>query len=95
MQSLSRTNAELLAIEALGWLAGNDELLPVFIGATGTSGDDLKARASEPEFLISVLDFLLMDDAWVTAFCDDAGHSYDTPLRARVALPGGEQVNWT
>lgn len=92
---MSRNSAETLALEALGWLASHDDLLPVFLGSTGASGDDLKARAADAEFLGSVLDFLLMDDAWVVAFCDAEGHGYDAPMQARQALPGGEQVHWT
>jgi len=42
-----------------------------------------------------VLDFLLMDDAWVMGFCEAEGLKYDQPMYARAALPGGEQVNWT
>jgi hypothetical protein len=88
-------NAETLALQALGWLVGNEELLPVFLGSTGTSESDLRARAGEPEFLASVVDFLCMDDAWVTAFCDSLGWCYEDPLRARQHLPGGAQMNWT
>ena len=88
-------SAEMLALQALGWLAGNEDLLPVFLGSTGLSPDDLRARAAEPEFLGSVLDFLLMDDAWIVAFCDAAGHRYDAPMQARAALPGGEVEHWT
>lgn len=95
MTPLAKDSAEVVAIEALSWLVGNDELLPVFLGATGSDEGDLRRRAGDPEFLASVLDFLLMDDAWVTAFCDSAGYTYDYPLRARAALPGGAQVNWT
>ncbi len=95
MTPLSQDSAELLAIEALSWLVGNDELLPVFLGATGAGEQDMRARAKDPEFLASVLDFLLMDDAWITAFCDSADYAYDSPIRARAALPGGAQVNWT
>ena len=68
--TLSREAAETVAMQALAWLAGNDELLPVYLGATGASEMDLRARVAEPEFLLSVLDFLMMDDAWVIAFCD-------------------------
>lgn len=95
MTPLSRDSAELLAIEALSWLVGNDELLPVFLGATGASEADIRQRAKDPEFLASVLDFLLMDDAWIAAFCQSADYSYEFPMRARAALPGGAQVNWT
>ncbi len=95
MTPLARDSAELLAIEALSWLVGNDELLPVFLGSTGACADDLRQRAKDPEFLASVLDFLLIDDAWIQGFCDSASYAYDLPVRARAALPGGAQVNWT
>ncbi len=90
-----RESAETLALRALGWLIGEDDLLPVFLGATGAGESDLRDRAADPEFLGSVLDFLLMDDAWVVRFCDAAGVGYDAPMRARAALPGGAQVHWT
>ena len=92
---ISADGAETLALKALAWLAGNDELLPVFLGATGASEADLRARAAEPEFLGSVLDFLTMDDNWVMQFCDSEGLAYEAPLQARMSLPGGDQVNWT
>lgn len=87
--------AETLALGALAWLAGNDDLLPVFLGATGAGIEDLRARASDPEFLAAVLDFLTMDDAWVQGFCDSAGLGYDAPMAARRALPGGQLPDWT
>ncbi|MBT9383449.1 DUF3572 domain-containing protein [Pseudooceanicola sp. CBS1P-1] len=87
--------AEEIALDALTWLAGNEELLPVFMGSTGLSPDDLRRAAGTPEFLGAVLDFLTMDDAWVMAFCQSRALAYDQPLRARMALPGGEQVHWT
>jgi hypothetical protein len=95
MTPLSRDSAELLAIEALSWLVGNDDLLPAFLGATGATEADLRERARDADFLASVLDFLLMDDAWIAAFCQSADYKPDFPLRARAALPGGAQVNWT
>ncbi|MFN3577225.1 MAG: DUF3572 family protein [Tabrizicola sp.] len=55
----------------------------------------MRARATEPEFLGAVLDFLLQDDAWVVAFCDGHGHPYGAPQAARLALPGGAETHWT
>ena len=92
---MQQDSAETIALQALGWLAANEELLPVFLGATGASEADLRARATEPEFLGSVLDFLMMNDAWVVAFCEGQGLPFDRPMMARAALPGGSQVNWT
>lgn len=95
MTPLSQDSAELLAIEALSWLVGNEDLLPIFLGSTGVSEGDLRQRAKDPEFLASVLDFLLMDDTWISEFCRSAEYTFDFPMRARAALPGGTQVNWT
>jgi hypothetical protein len=93
--SLSAESAETLALNALAWLAGNEELMPVFMGATGVSVGDLKERTGDPAFLASVLDFITMDDQWVIAFCDSSGIDYTVPMMARQALPGGAEVNWT
>ncbi|NNE88879.1 MAG: DUF3572 domain-containing protein [Silicimonas sp.] len=95
MTPLAQESAELLAIEALSWLVGNEELLPVFLGSSGATEADVRQGATDPVFLASVLDFLMMDDAWITAFCQSADYALDFPLRARAALPGGAQVNWT
>jgi hypothetical protein len=67
----------------------------VFLGATGASEDDLRTQAADPAFLGSVLDFMMMNDAWIIAFCDANTIAYDRPKQARAALPGGEQVHWT
>lgn len=93
--TVSFDRAEEIGLKALTWLAANEDLLPVFFGASGASLADLKAQAGTTAFLASVLDFLLMDDAWVVGFCDACGLAYDQPMRARAALPGGELVHWT
>ncbi len=95
MTPLTQESAELLAIEALSWLVTNDELLPIFLNSTGANASDLRQRAQEPEFLGAVLDFLLMDDAWIGAFCKSSDYNANFPLRARAALPGGAEANWT
>ncbi|KMW60198.1 hypothetical protein AIOL_000351 [Candidatus Rhodobacter oscarellae] len=87
--------AEKIAVSALAWLAQDDDLMPVFLGATGSSADDLRAQASDPAFLVSVLDFILMDDKWVIGFCDSENISYEIPMHARHALPGGADMHWT
>ncbi len=95
MMSLSPDAAETLALKALAWLVGNEDLLPVFLGTTGAGENDLREQAGDPAFLGSVLDFLMMDDAWVIAFSDANATPYDHVMLARAALPGGAQVHWT
>jgi hypothetical protein len=92
---MEHEQAQVIALQALGWLAGNEDLCPTFLGSTGGSVDDLRDRAMDPAFQSSVLEFLTMDDAWVIAFCDAHNLAYDMPLRARFSLPGMEDVHWT
>ncbi|MEM6482203.1 MAG: DUF3572 domain-containing protein [Pseudomonadota bacterium] len=87
--------AETLALMVLEWLAGQDDLLGVFMGATGSTEADLLNRVSEPEFLAAILDFMLLDDAWVVAFMSDRDVSAEAILQARQALPGGAETHWT
>ena len=93
--SLSQNSAEMVGLQAVAWLASQDEILPVFLGATGASENDFRSGLEDPEFQGSVLDFILMDDRWVQQFCESAGLAYDQPMQARAALPGGGQVHWT
>ena len=93
--ALSEDAAQQVAVNAIVWLAGNDELLPVFMGSTGADEAAFREGVISPEFQASVLDFILMDDAWVVAFCDTEGLPYDRLMQARAVLPGGAQVNWT
>ena len=91
----SQESAEVIGLQAVAWMVGNEELLPVFLGATGASEADMRAGVGDPAFLGALLDFIMMDDAWVTAFCDAQGLHYDAPMRARMELLGGGEVHWT
>lgn len=93
--TVSAQRAEIIALRALAWLLGNDDLRGVFMGATGVGEDDLRTRAQDAEFLASVLDFLMMEDTWIAGFCDAEGLACQEVPAARMALPGGEQLHWT
>lgn len=92
---MTRDEAETVGLQALAWLAANDDLFGTFLGASGASAADAMAAAGRPDFLGAVLDFVLMEDAWVVAFCTEAGLPYTRPALARAALPGGQAFHWT
>lgn len=92
---MTSDQAEVIALRAVGWLSGHEDLLPVFLGSTGASEGDFRQHIDNPEFLGSVLDFILLDDAWIEAFCTSNDLPATAPLEARRALPGGAQVHWT
>ena len=60
--------AEIVAIQALSFIAGDPERLGSFLAETGIGPDTLRKSAADPRFLASVLDFVLADAATVKAF---------------------------
>lgn len=95
VQPLTADAAETVAVQALGWMVRQDDLFGIFLGSSGAGVDDVRAGASNPDFLGFVLDFLLSREDDLLAFCTDADISPDLPARARAALPGGALPNWT
>lgn len=86
--------AETLAIQALTAILADDDLLPRFLSVTGSSGDDLRTRMNDPDFLGAVLDFVLEQDEIVHLVAQAAGVEPEMIGRARLKLPGG-LVDWT
>lgn len=92
---MTQTSAEVLALQALSWLVGQEELLPGFFSATGAGPGDLAALAGTPEFLGAVLDFMLQEDEMILRFAADCGIAPELPAQARAHLPGGAGPHWT
>ncbi len=63
-----REVAEIVAIQALNFVAGDPERLGLFLAETGIGPGTLRKSAADPKFLARVLDFVLRDDATVKAF---------------------------
>ena len=66
-------DAEETAIAALGWLAGQPDLINRFLALTGLEPSGLRAAASEPGFLAGVLSFLMNHEPTLMAFCEGTG----------------------
>jgi Protein of unknown function (DUF3572) len=92
---MRQETAETEALRVLTWLAGQDELFGMFLGATGASPADVAAAAGDAAFLGAVLDFLVQQDDWVLAYAQDTGTKPEVPLMARAYLPGGDAWHWT
>jgi len=84
----ARDQAEMLAIQALGFIAADRERLAAFLNVTGLAADAIRIAANEPGFLAGVLDHLLADEALLTAFADDAGVDPGNIAKARRAFGG-------
>ena len=91
---MNQEQATAIGQNALIWLAARPDALTAFLAAAGLAPEMIRARASEPEFLGFVLDFVLASDASVLAFATETGLSPLEPARARAVLGGGEP-RWT
>jgi Protein of unknown function (DUF3572) len=81
-----REAAEIVAVQALSFIAGEPERLGLFLAESGIGPETLRTAAADPHFLGSVLDFVLRDDATVKAFAAATEHHPTTIAAARQAL---------
>ena len=81
-------NAEILALEALGWLAGDDDAIQRFLGQSGIDPAELREAAGNPDTGAAVLDFLMGDDELLLRFCEHAQISPKELHLARHRLGG-------
>src|SRR5436305_13872180 len=87
-----REAAETLAIEALGFIAGQPEALGRFLAVSGIGPATLRRAAADPAFLAGVLVFLLGAEPLLTAFAGHAGIQPDRIGKARRAFVGVEEL---
>ena len=81
-----REVAEIVAVQALTFLAGEPEALGRFLAETGIGPETLRSSAANPQFLVSVLDFILRDDETVKAFSASAKLHPTNVMAAREVL---------
>ena len=92
---MDREIAETRALEVLTWVLSEEDLIQVFMGATGASQNDLRSNTLSHEFLISILDFVLMDDRWVISCSKFLNIDPSQIQLIRISLDGGQEVTWT
>ena len=92
---MTPATAEAIAVRALGWMAERDDVMEIFLSATGAAPDDLRTQARDPHFLGFVLDHLLGQDQWVLDFAAMSKIEPSDVMSARAHLPGGDIPNWT
>jgi Protein of unknown function (DUF3572) len=91
--SLAAEVAEVLAIQALGFIAQDDERLGRFLALTGMGPAEIRTAARERHFLAGVLDYVTGDEELLVAFAGHAGVDPETIAIARRALAEAEGEN--
>ena len=67
-ERMTRERAETIGLGGLAFVARRPEWLERFLRLSGLEIPALRARATDPDFLRAVLDFLLTEDVLVTDF---------------------------
>lgn len=90
-------DAESVAIAALGFVAGDPDLLPRFLAITGIEAQSIRQAASEPGFLAGVLNFMLAHEPTLMRFCEETGIEPARVAGAIRHLPHGDDghQSWT
>jgi uncharacterized protein DUF3572 len=82
----SHETAEMLAVQALAFIAEDEVRLSSFVASSGIAVQSIRTAAREPNFLAGVLEHILSDEHLLMAFAEGAGINPADVARARRAL---------
>jgi hypothetical protein len=87
--SLSREDAQDLAIDALVFLTEDEKRLRIFLDITGLRPDSIREAARSSGFLAGVIDHLMTSEELLVAFTGSRGLAPEKVAEARRLLGSG------
>ena len=87
-------DAEAMAIEILGWLVGQPDLLNRFMALVGVDAGSIRRAAAEPGFLAAVTGFVMAHEPTLMAFCEENDVKAERVAACHHKLAGPESENW-
>ena len=81
-----------LSLKAVAFIVADEPTRGRFLELTGLDAQGLKEGLENPQFLGSVLDFVLGDETLLMVFCANAGVEPDSVSKARMQLPGANEA---
>ncbi|MBX9989779.1 DUF3572 domain-containing protein [Phreatobacter oligotrophus] len=85
----STESAEAVAVQALGFLAGDDDQLQRFASLAGIDLGAIREAATQPGFLAAVMEHFMADESLLLAFAAHAGLKPEAVVRAAHQLGAG------
>lgn len=89
---ITQDQAEAVALQALGYLASDPELLPRFLALSGIEAGQIRQAAAEPGFLAGVLTFFLAHEPSLLKLAAATGLEPQAIADAARALPSGSDA---
>jgi hypothetical protein len=84
---------QTVALQALAWLASDEERLVRFLNLSGLTPGGLRRTATEPASLGAVLDYLLAWEPLLQSFSEENGVAPELIAQSRQKLPGAPLLN--
>lgn len=91
--AVSLDQAETVALQAVAFIAADDEALTGLLRMTGVTAEDFAAHLEDRMFLGGVLAFLLDNEARLLKFCAEQAVDPAVPAAARARLEGQMDMN--
>lgn len=70
---LDRDGASAIALQAVSFLATDEDRLSRFLTLSGTGPDALRSALHDDSFQAAVLDYLMQDESLLLVFCAEQG----------------------
>jgi hypothetical protein len=86
------SQAEVIALDILRFLACEPERFSRFLSLSGLSPQDISTSASQPDFLASVMDYLLSDEKLLLEFAESDSLKPQAIVNLRQKLPGATHI---
>ena len=86
LDRVDKAGAEAIAVEALGFLAADQERLRRFLELSGLLPSKIRAAAAEPGFLAGVLDHVAADERLLLALAEATAKRPELIMAARHVL---------
>ncbi|MBZ4021363.1 hypothetical protein CKO11_02660 [Rhodobacter sp. TJ_12] len=92
---MEQNSAQILAIRALGWMAGEDTVWQAFLAISGADAAQVRAEAQQPAMQRAALAHVMRDDDWVRACAQALAVPPEDLVTAAAVLEGHGGAHWT
>ena len=86
--------AQAVALNALSFILSEDGLKDRFVALSGLDGGDFRARISDRDFHVSILEFLVNHEPDLIAFAENTNEQPENVVSAWRVLGGGVGQEW-
>jgi hypothetical protein len=92
--AVSDDDAQAMAIQILGWITGQPDLLSRFMALSGVDGGSIRQAAAEPGFLAGVTSFVMAHEPTLMSFCTENDVKVERVVACHHKIAGPDAESW-